>query len=57
MGLFYKDHLRLTIKGKKAQRIIEVKNIGGVSINVNQKVKEFTIHVPSEYDYRFNSEK
>lgn len=45
------------IKGKKVQREIAIKNIGGISRNVVGKVMEFTVHVPSEYDYRYNSEK
>ena len=45
------------VKGKKVQREIAIKNIGGISRNVVGKTAEFTVHVPSEYDYRYNTEK
>lgn len=45
------------LKDKKVQRFIDLDKIGGISRNVLGKALEFTIHVPSEYDYRFNTEK
>lgn len=45
------------IHNKKCKRAIEIKDLEGISRNVVGKKAEFTIHVASEYDYRFNSEK
>ena len=45
------------LKDKKSQRDIDLSKIGGISRNVLGKTLEFTVHVPSEYDYRFNSER
>lgn len=45
--------------GSKQKRAIPIDLIGGISRNMQgtKKREEFTIHVPSQYDYRFNSEK
>jgi len=38
------------------KRFIEIKDIGGLSKTIPpSKATEFTIHVPSKYDYRFSS--
>lgn len=44
------------IHKKEIKRQIKVKEIGGLSKSVPpSKAQEFTIHVPSSYDYRFTS--
>lgn len=43
--------------GKKVKRTIAISKLGGFSQNVIGKKKEFTLHVPDEYDYRFNYDK
>ena len=45
------------MKDKKVQRDIDLDKVGGISRNVLGKTMEFTVHVPSEYDYRFNTER
>jgi hypothetical protein len=45
------------IKNGKIKRFILIHKIGGLSKNTISKGKEFTIHVPSEYDYRFISDR
>lgn len=43
----------------KIKREILIKNLSGISrnvINLNKK-REFTLHINSEYDYRFITEK
>lgn len=44
---------------KKIKRRIEIKDIGGITKTVppSKNNTEFTIGIPSEYDYRFISEK
>ena len=38
--------------------MIQVKDLSGISKTTNQKAKnEFTLHVPREYDYRFETDK
>ena len=39
------------------KRQIELSALGGISRNTLGAKNEFTIHVPSEYDYRFDSAK
>jgi hypothetical protein len=36
---------------------MDIKSLDGVSKNIQGKKSEFTIHIPSEYDYRFLTEK
>jgi len=45
------------IKKNKVKRIIQIKTLGGISKTTIPGKIEFTLHVPSEYDYRFHSEK
>jgi hypothetical protein len=45
------------IKKDKIKRIIQIKSLGGISKTVKPGKMEFTLHIPSEYDYRFSSEK
>ena len=45
------------IKKMKVKRIIQIKTLGGVSKATMAGKNEFTLHVPSEYDYRFHSDK
>lgn len=45
------------LDGKKVKRVIPIKLLGGFSKNVIGKKKEFTLHVPDQYDYRFNYDK
>ena len=44
---------------KKIKRKIELREVGGISKTVppSRCITEFTIHVPSSYDYRFSSTK
>jgi len=45
-------------KKQKIKRVIPIVKIGGISKTILQGSKnEFTIHVPSEYDYRFISDR
>ena len=44
------------IKKKQVKRIIGIESIEGLSKTTLPGSKEFTIHVPSEYDYRFVSD-
>jgi hypothetical protein len=47
------------INKNKIKREILIKNLNGISrnvINIKKKM-EFTLHINSEYDYRFISEK
>ena len=44
-------------KGKKMlKRAIPISSIGGVSKSLSKKSNEFVIHVPEQYDYRYQSE-
>jgi len=47
------------IHKKKIKRCIMLKDIGGMTKTVtpSKNLKEFTIHAPQEYDYRFLSDK
>ena len=45
------------IHKSKVKRTMSIANLDGISKNTNKKKQEFTIHIPSEYDYRFVSEK
>ncbi len=45
------------IKKDKIKRIIQIRTLGGISKTVKPGKMEFTLHIPSEYDYRFCSEK
>jgi hypothetical protein len=47
------------IHKKKIKREIAIADIGGITKTVppSQCSTEFTVHVPSHYDYRFSSEK
>mmetsp|Transcript_9999 Transcript_9999/g.7524 ORF Transcript_9999/g.7524 Transcript_9999/m.7524 type:complete len:147 (+) Transcript_9999:203-643(+) len=47
----------LNIKKDKVKRRIKIASIKGVSITARPGKYEFTLHIPSEYDYRFNSDK
>lgn len=41
-------------KKNKVKRFININKLGGVSKSIGSGFKnEFTIHVPTEYDYRF----
>ena len=44
------------IKKKAVKRVIAIDSIEGISKTTLPGSKEFTLHVPSEYDYRFVSE-
>jgi len=44
------------LKKAKIKRAIPITKIGGLSKTLTGR-NEFTIHVPSEYDYRFISDK
>jgi hypothetical protein len=41
------------IKKKATKRVIGIETIEGISKTTLPGSKEFTIHIPSEYDYRF----
>jgi hypothetical protein len=45
------------IKKTTVKRIIQIKTLGGISKCTAQGKNEFTLHVPSEYDYRFHSDR
>lgn len=47
------------IHKKKIKRVISIADIGGISKTVppSRCTTEFTVHVPSTYDYRFSTEK
>jgi hypothetical protein len=45
------------IKKNKIKRRIAVATLAGVSKTIIGAMIEFTLHVPTEYDYRFCSEK
>jgi len=45
------------IKKTTVKRIIQIKTLGGISKCTAAGKNEFTLHVPSEYDYRFHSDK
>lgn len=53
------DNAIYNIHKKSIKRCIHFKDIGGMTKTVwpSKCVTEFTIHVPSAYDYRFVSEK
>ena len=45
------------IKKTKPKRKIPISLLGGVSKTVGANKAEFTVHVPTQYDYRFLSER
>lgn len=46
------------IHAKKVKRMIYIKDLSGISKTIAPKSKpEFTVHIPREYDYRFETEK
>jgi hypothetical protein len=45
------------IKKNKVKRFIHINKLSGISKALQGKMTEFTLHVNSEYDYRFHSEK
>lgn len=45
------------IKKYKAKRKIKVTLLGGISKTVIGARNEFTLHVPSSYDYRFQTDR
>lgn len=46
------------VHNKKVKRRIFIKDLDGISKTTFAKAKnEFTVHVPREYDYRFESDK
>lgn len=47
------------IHKKKIKRVIQIAEMGGISKTVppSRNATEFTVHVPTSYDYRFSSEK
>jgi len=43
---------------KKVKRMIRIKDLDGISKTTNSRAKnEFTVHVPLQYDYRFETDK
>jgi hypothetical protein len=53
------DRAIYNIHKKKIKREIAIADIGGITKTVppSKCVTEFTVHVPSSYDYRFASDK
>ena len=53
------DKAIYNIHKKQIKRCIEIKSLGGMTKTVppSKCAIEFTVHVPSAYDYRFVSEK
>jgi hypothetical protein len=45
------------IKKTKAKRKIRIADLGGISKALKGERIEFTLHVPSAYDYRFLSDR
>ena len=45
------------IKKTKIKRSIVINTLSGITKNLQGSKKEFTLHVNTEYDYRFQSEK
>jgi len=45
------------IKKTKIKRSIPLSNLSGITKNLQGSKREFTLHVNSEYDYRFQSDK
>lgn len=45
------------IKKTKIKRSIVINNLSGITKNLNGSKKEFTLHVNTEYDYRFTSDR
>lgn len=45
------------IKKTKIKRSIPINNLSGITKNLQGSKREFTLHVNSEYDYRFQSDK
>jgi len=46
------------VHSKKVKRCIQIKDLDGLSKITDPKgLKEFAVHVPSAYDYRFETEK
>ena len=39
------------------KRVIPIPSVGGVTKSLSKKCSEFVIHVPEQYDYRYQSEK
>jgi hypothetical protein len=50
------EHI-FNIKKNKPKRKIPITLLGGISKTIGANRAEFTIHVPSQYDYRFLSER
>ena len=52
------DQALYNIHKKKIKRVIMISDIGGMTktVSPSKNVTEFTVHVPSSYDYRFISE-
>ena len=52
------DQALYNIHKKKIRRVIMISDIGGITKTVtpSKNTIEFTVHVPSSYDYRFLSE-
>ena len=53
------DNCIYNIHKKQIKRVIQINDIGGITKTVapSKNLTEFTVHVPSTYDYRFLSEK
>jgi len=45
------------LKSKDLRRRINLLNVAATTVNEDENNKEFVIHVPDEYDYRFISAK
>ena len=45
------------LKKLKVKRAIPIAKLGGISKTTQGTRSEFTLHIPSEYDYRFLSDK
>lgn len=52
---FLTDMMATIIPTLKIRRKIAIKNV--VAVTISRLGYEFVIHVPSEYDYRYSSEK
>ena len=52
------DNALYNIHKKQIKRCIRIDSIGALIKTISKKnMREFTVHVPTEYDYRFTSEK
>jgi len=52
------DNALYNIHKKSIKRCIRIDTIGALIKTISKRnMKEFTVHVPTEYDYRFTSEK